>query len=91
LGELTFALIRRFVDDFITVSENDIAEAVRFCCTRLKLVVEPSGALPVAALLSHDLSRYNRIGCVISGGNIDTTTAAHLFVNNDGGRDRPQN
>ena len=59
------------VDDMQTVSEAAIIEAVRLLFYRLKIVVEPSGALGVAALLSGAVTGYHRIGVVLSGGNID--------------------
>ena len=75
LGSITFPLVQQFVDDMLTVSEQDIIEAVRFLFYRLKLVVEPSGALGVALLLKKDkpVLRGN-IGVIISGGNIDGPT-----------------
>ena len=70
-GELTFAVNSRLLDDVVTVSEEDIVEAMRFCFTRLKIVVEPSGAVPLAALLSGAVSPPGRTVVVLSGGNID--------------------
>jgi threonine dehydratase len=70
-GELTFAVNSRLLDDVVTVSEDDIVEAMRFCFTRLKIVVEPSGAVPLAALLSGAVSPPGRTVVVLSGGNID--------------------
>jgi threonine dehydratase len=57
-----------------TVSEEAIIEAVRFLFYRMKLVVEPSGALGVAALLSRAIQPKGRVGIIISGGNIDAST-----------------
>lgn len=72
LGELTFACIQRYVDDIVTVSEEEIKEAMRFVWERTKIIIEASSAVPVAALL------YNRIGLtgkkagvILSGGNVD--------------------
>jgi threonine dehydratase len=70
-GELTFAVNSRLLDDIVTVSEDDIVAAMRFCFTRLKIVVEPSGAVPLAALLSGAVSPPGRTVVVLSGGNID--------------------
>ena len=56
-----------------------IVEAVRLLFYRLKIVVEPSGALGVAALLSGAITGYNRIGVVLSGGNIDGSTMASIL------------
>jgi threonine dehydratase len=70
-GELTFAVNSRLLDDIVTVSEDDIIDAMRFCFTRLKIVVEPSGAVPLAALLSGAIRPRGRTVVVLSGGNID--------------------
>jgi len=74
LGKITFPLILKYVDDMVTVTEEEIKEAVRFLFYRMKLVVEPSGALGVAAILSHKIQSKGRIGAIISGGNIDAAT-----------------
>jgi threonine dehydratase len=75
LGSITFPLVRQFVDDMLTVSEQEIIEAVRFLFYRLKLVVEPSGALGVALVLKKDKPvLQGNIGVIISGGNIDGPT-----------------
>ena len=79
LGKLTFPLVLRHVDDMVTVSEEAIAEAVRFLFERTKLVVEPSGALPVAALLSGAVEVAGCVGVVLSGGNVDAATFAALL------------
>ncbi|MBO69166.1 MAG: pyridoxal-5'-phosphate-dependent protein [Acidiferrobacteraceae bacterium] len=71
LGEIPFTLIQSFVSDIVTVSEEAIVDAVRYAFNKLKLVVEPSGALGLAALLSGTLPLSGRIGIIISGGNID--------------------
>jgi threonine dehydratase len=70
-GELTFAVNSRLLDDIVTVSEDDIIDAMRFCFTRLKIVVEPSGAVPLAALLSGAVRPRGHTVVVLSGGNID--------------------
>jgi threonine dehydratase len=74
LGKVTFPLVLEYVDDMQTVSENAIMEAVKFLFYRMKLVVEPSGALGVAALLSGEVQAQGRVGIILSGGNIDGTT-----------------
>jgi threonine dehydratase len=79
LGKLTFPLVRQYVDDMQTVSEAAIMEAVRFLFYRMKLVVEPSGALGVAALLSGLLPVRGRIGVIVSGGNIDGPTMTRIL------------
>ncbi len=74
LGVMTFPLVLDYVDDMRTVSEAAIIEAVRFLFYRLKIVVEPSGALGVAALLSGAVPVSGRVGVILSGGNIDAAT-----------------
>ncbi|GAA2896357.1 pyridoxal-phosphate dependent enzyme [Streptomyces mexicanus] len=72
-GELTFSINRRLVDGVCVVSEEEIREAMRFAFERLKIVVEPSGACGLAALLARRVERLpRRVGVVVSGGNIDT-------------------
>jgi threonine dehydratase len=71
LGKITFPLVLEYVDDMATVTEAAIAEAVRFLFYRTKLVVEPSGALGVAALLGGAVKTSGRTGVILSGGNID--------------------
>ncbi len=80
LGKLTFPLVLEYVDDMKTVSEEAIKEAVRFLFYRMKLVVEPSGALGVAALLSGAVPSHGRIGVIISGGNIDGETLTSILT-----------
>jgi threonine dehydratase len=79
LGKLTFPLILEHVDDFATVSESAIFEAVRFLFYRMKLVVEPSGVLGVAALLDGSLKPRGRVGIILSGGNIDAETIGKIL------------
>lgn len=72
LGPVTFAIIRRDVNDIVTVSERAIIRAMRLLWERLKLVVEPSGAVPLAVLLEHGVpSGVERVGVILSGGNVD--------------------
>jgi threonine dehydratase len=74
LSELTFKLIRENVDDIITVSEKEIVEAMRFLWERMKMVIEPSGAVSLAGLLRiKDELSNKRVGVILSGGNIDLT------------------
>ncbi|MFW5691931.1 MAG: threo-3-hydroxy-L-aspartate ammonia-lyase [Chloroflexota bacterium] len=68
----TFPLVLHYVDDMLTVSEEAIKAAVRFAFYRMKLVIEPSGALALAALLSGVVvPEGRRVGVIVSGGNID--------------------
>jgi threo-3-hydroxy-L-aspartate ammonia-lyase len=69
-GKLTFAVNSRLLKDVVTVPEEAIVEAMRFCFERLKIVVEPSGAVPLAALLSGVVGAAGRTVVVLSGGNI---------------------
>lgn len=71
LGRITFPLVLKYVDDMQTVSESSIMEAVKFFFYRMKQVVEPSGALGLAALMSKTVHAEGKIGVIISGGNID--------------------
>ena len=80
LGRLTFPLILELVDDLITVSEQEIIAAVKYLFFRLKLVVEPSGALPLAAILSGRLPVSGRVGLILSGGNLDSDTLIRLLA-----------
>jgi threonine dehydratase len=79
LGEHNFPLFLECVDDMVTVSEEAIKEAVRFLFQRLKLVVEPSGALGIAALLSGAVQPGNKTGVLISGGNVDPEVLAEIL------------
>ncbi len=74
LGDLTFEFIKQYVDDMKEVSEEAIMQAVQFFFYRMKIVVEPSGALGLAALLSGVVKPQGRVGVIISGGNIDADT-----------------
>jgi threonine dehydratase len=72
LGDLTFAIIRNYVNDIISVREPEIIFAMRHIWERMKIIIEPSAAVPVAALLSRRLEiSGKRIGIIISGGNVD--------------------
>lgn len=81
LGRITFPLILKYVDDMVTVSEEAITEAVRHCFYHQKIVVEPSGVLGLAAVLSGAVQSAGRIGIVLSGGNIDGSTMARILEN----------
>jgi threonine dehydratase len=71
LSEKTFEIIRKHVNEILTVSEESIVQAMRLIWERMKIVVEPSAAVPFAAVLEHNLGKkYKRIGIILSGGNI---------------------
>ena len=81
LGDITFPLVRGLVTEMRTVSEAQIVEAMRWLWTRMKLVVEPSGAVPLAALLAEpEAFRGQRVGVLISGGNVDLATACGVLA-----------
>jgi threonine dehydratase len=80
LGELTFPLVLEHVDEMKTVTEEAIKEAVRVLFFRMKVVVEPSGALGLAALLSGAFRPTGRVGIVLSGGNVDARTMAEILT-----------
>ena len=72
LGRITFPLVLQYVDDMVTVSEPAIVTTTLFLWNRLKLVVEPTGAVAAAALLEGVvLARGQRVGVILSGGNVD--------------------
>ena len=71
-GEKPFATILEMVDDIVTVSENAIKMAMRIIWEHLKILVEPSGAVPLAALIENKIDKkYQQIGILLSGGNLD--------------------
>ncbi|MCS6967713.1 MAG: pyridoxal-phosphate dependent enzyme [Cytophagales bacterium] len=73
LGDKTFAIIRNYVQDILTTSEENIVLAMRFIWERLKIVIEPSCAVPLAALLENrpEYLQGKRIGIILTGGNVD--------------------
>jgi len=79
LGRVTFPLVLSYVDGMETVTEEAIADAVRFLFFRMKLVVEPSGALGVAALLSGAVAAKGPVGVILSGGNVDGETLSRIL------------
>jgi len=80
-GELTFEVVRRLVDEVVAVSDAEIVAAMRFCFERLKVVVEPSGASALAALLAGRVDAAGgRVGVVLSGGNVDPQRFGSLLL-----------
>ena len=72
LAPRTFAILRELVADIVTVSEEEIIRAMRHVLERMKVVIEPSSAVPVAAVLSGRLDvAGRRVGIILSGGNVD--------------------
>jgi threonine dehydratase len=82
VGERNFAHIQAFVDGIITVTEAEIRAAMRAIVAATRLVPEPSGAVPVAALLFHaaELPDYRRAAAVVSGGNVDPALLAEVLT-----------
>ena len=81
LGTLTFPLVRQYVDDMATVSDDDLVRAMRFVWERMKLVVEPTGVLGLAAALSGRVDVQDKnVGVILSGGNVDLAYALALFA-----------
>ena len=72
LGDKTFPIIREYVDDIFTVSDAEIVEAMRFMWERMKIVVEPSGAVSLATVLKNkEFFTGKKVGIIITGGNVD--------------------
>jgi threonine dehydratase len=72
LGQLTFSILRALLAEVVTVSEEAIVAAMRLVWERMKILIEPSAAVPVAALLEGGLeARGLRVGVILSGGNLD--------------------
>jgi threonine dehydratase len=81
VGDKTFPIIQDLVKEVITVSEEEIVSAMRLIWERLKLVVEPSAAVPFASVLkSKEKFKGKRVGIILSGGNVDLEKAAKLFA-----------
>jgi threonine dehydratase len=77
LGKLTFPIVLRYVDDMLTVSDNELRRAMFFLWERMKVVVEPTGALAACALLEKKTDlKGMKVGVVLSGGNVDLRWAA---------------
>jgi len=79
LGRLTFDIIRRDVDDILTASDAELIEGMRFFAERMKMVVEPTGCLGFAAA-RRQARRGQRVGVIVSGGNVDMPRFAALLA-----------
>lgn len=81
LGDKTFPIIRDHVKEIITVSDKEIIFAMRLIWEKMKIIIEPSGAVPLAALLK-EKQKFSgkRVGIILSGGNVDLERAFKLFV-----------
>ncbi|UDQ74216.1 threo-3-hydroxy-L-aspartate ammonia-lyase [Pectobacterium brasiliense] len=83
LGNYTFPLIRQNVDDILTVTDDDLVDAMRFYAERMKIVVEPTGCLSFAAARNlRESLRGKRVGIIISGGNVDISRYGAFLTGN---------
>ena len=74
LGEITFSIILKNVDDILTVSEEGIVKAMKMVWERMKIIIEPSAAVPVAAVMENpEMFRKQKVGIILSGGNVELT------------------
>lgn len=81
LGQLTFPVIQALVADIVTVSDAQLVQAMRFAAARMKMVVEPTGALAMAAAMQGAVDvRGKRVGVIISGGNVDIAQLASYLA-----------
>jgi threonine dehydratase len=72
VGEKTFPIIQRYVDDIVTVSEESIASAMRTIWETMKIIIEPSAAVPLAAIADRKIDiAGKRVGIILTGGNVD--------------------
>jgi threo-3-hydroxy-L-aspartate ammonia-lyase len=84
LGKITFPLVRTLVDDMVTVNENEIVTTMYYLWTRLKIVIEPSGAVSLAPLFHRTFpAQGKRIGVILSGGNVDVRQVGEIFAGID--------
>jgi len=80
LGRLTFPLVLRYVNDMVTVSDAELVEAVLYLWERMKIIIEPTGALGAAGLFERGLPvGGKRVGVILSGGNVDLKLMAKYF------------
>ena len=80
-GALTFPILQKNAEDVLLISDEEIVEALRFLLLHLKILVEPTGAAAAAAVLTNKLPpNVQRIGVILSGGNVDAETLARLLA-----------
>lgn len=90
LGQITFPIIRDLVSDIVTVTDAELVETMRFLATRMKQLVEPTGCLAAAAVLRGKVPvAGQRVGIILSGGNIDLPRFASLVGNEPGAAAAP--
>lgn len=81
LGRITFAAVMQYVADIITVDDDEIVRAMRYLAERMKIVVEPTGAMAAAAVLEGRIDvEGRRVGIILSGGNVDLAQASRWFA-----------
>jgi threo-3-hydroxy-L-aspartate ammonia-lyase len=81
VGNLTFPVIQELVDEIVTVSDAQLIEAMRFAASRMKMVIEPTGGLAMAAAMQGAVNvKGQRVGVIISGGNIDIAQLAKYLA-----------
>lgn len=85
LGQWTLPIVLNHVHDMVTVSEQAIIDAVRFLLLEVKIVVEPAGALGVAALMSGAIETDATVGVILSGGNIDPDVLTNIVQSGNAG------
>ena len=80
LGRFTYPLVMRYVDDMLTVDDAELLKSMIYIWERMKIVVEPTGALAACALLEKKLdAKGMRVGVILSGGNVDVRSIAALL------------
>ncbi len=80
-GEITFEIVRRYVKSIVTVSDDELRDAMRFAFERMKIAIEPSGAAGLAAVLMGKIDgRGKHIGVIVSGGNVDAQRFSELLA-----------
>ncbi len=72
MGNLTFPIIQHYVEDILTVTDQQLCQQMRFFMERMKIVVEPTGCLAAAAAMNQVIDlRGKKVGVIVSGGNVD--------------------
>jgi threonine dehydratase len=90
-GELTFPIVMKGVEDILLVSDEEVLETMRFLLFRMKILVEPTGAVAPAAVLQGKVGvPDSKVGVVVSGGNVDSALLSQLTVPASRGRQRAQ-
>lgn len=80
IGELTFPIMQQYVDHIVTATDQTLMDCMNFFATRMKLIVEPTSCLPLAAILEGKIDvKHKNVGIIISGGNIDPKQFCHYL------------